>query len=65
VGRNFRLVSYAFPECSHAAYYPETNPLVPLYPLVEGGFDSYSPFYLQLEFAETYTNESFATPCIS
>jgi anaerobic selenocysteine-containing dehydrogenase len=28
--RNFRLVPYSFPELSCAAYYPETNPLVPL-----------------------------------
>jgi molybdopterin-dependent oxidoreductase alpha subunit len=28
--RNFRLVPYSFPERSCAAYYPETNPLVPL-----------------------------------
>ena len=27
----FRLVPYAFPDGSCAAYYPETNPLVPLY----------------------------------
>ena len=31
VVRNFRLVPYAFPAGSCAAYYPETNPLVPLY----------------------------------
>jgi anaerobic selenocysteine-containing dehydrogenase len=31
VVRNFRLVPYAFPTGSCAAYYPETNPLVPLY----------------------------------
>jgi len=30
VVRNFRLVPYAFPAGSCAAYYPETNPLVPL-----------------------------------
>src|SRR6266851_2564706 len=29
--RNFLLVPYAFPAGSCAAYYPETNPLVPLY----------------------------------
>ena len=29
--RAFRVVPYAFPEGSCAAYYPETNPLVPLY----------------------------------
>ncbi|MEW6254662.1 MAG: FdhF/YdeP family oxidoreductase [Pseudomonadota bacterium] len=29
--RGFRVVPYAFPEGSCAAYYPETNPLVPLY----------------------------------
>ena len=29
--RNFMLVPYAFPAGSCAAYYPETNPLVPLY----------------------------------
>jgi anaerobic selenocysteine-containing dehydrogenase len=28
--RNFRLVPYPFPARSCAAYYPETNPLVPL-----------------------------------
>lgn len=28
--RNFKLVPYAFPARSCAAYYPETNPLVPL-----------------------------------
>lgn len=28
--RNFRLVPYAFPERSCAAYYPETNRLVAL-----------------------------------
>ena len=28
---NFRLVSYSFPDGCCAAYYPETNPLVPLY----------------------------------
>ena len=31
VVRNFLLVPYAFPDGSCAAYYPETNPLVPLY----------------------------------
>jgi anaerobic selenocysteine-containing dehydrogenase len=31
VMRNFLLVPYAFPPGSCAAYYPETNPLVPLY----------------------------------
>ena len=31
VVRNFLLVPYAFPDESCAAYYPETNPLVPLY----------------------------------
>ena len=29
--RNFRVVSYSFPDGCCAAYYPETNPLVPLY----------------------------------
>jgi molybdopterin-dependent oxidoreductase alpha subunit len=29
--RNFRVVPYGFPNGSCAAYYPETNPLVPLY----------------------------------
>lgn len=29
--RNFRVVAYSFPDGSCAAYYPETNPLVPLY----------------------------------
>ena len=29
--RDFQLVEYAFPDGSCAAYYPETNPLVPLY----------------------------------
>lgn len=29
--RNFRLIPYAFPAGSCAAYYPEVNPLVPLY----------------------------------
>jgi anaerobic selenocysteine-containing dehydrogenase len=29
--RNFRVVGYSFPNGSCAAYYPETNPLVPLY----------------------------------
>src|SRR6202043_2584918 len=29
--QNFRLVSYSFPDGCCAAYYPETNPLVPLY----------------------------------
>ena len=29
--RDFRVVPYAFPDGSCAAYYPETNPLVPLY----------------------------------
>jgi molybdopterin-dependent oxidoreductase alpha subunit len=29
--RGFRVVPYAFPAGSCAAYYPETNPLVPLY----------------------------------
>ena len=28
--KNFRVVAYAFPDGSCAAYYPETNPLVPL-----------------------------------
>jgi molybdopterin-dependent oxidoreductase alpha subunit len=28
---NFRLVGYSFPDGCCAAYYPETNPLVPLY----------------------------------
>jgi molybdopterin-dependent oxidoreductase alpha subunit len=31
VVRNFRLVEYKFPDGCCAAYYPETNPLVPLY----------------------------------
>jgi anaerobic selenocysteine-containing dehydrogenase len=29
--RNFRVVAYSFPTGCCAAYYPETNPLVPLY----------------------------------
>lgn len=29
--RGFKVVPYAFPDASCAAYYPETNPLVPLY----------------------------------
>lgn len=29
--RNFRVVNYSFPTGCCAAYYPETNPLVPLY----------------------------------
>jgi molybdopterin-dependent oxidoreductase alpha subunit len=29
--RGFRVVSYSFPDGGCAAYYPETNPLVPLY----------------------------------
>ncbi len=29
--RDFRVVPYAFPDGGCAAYYPETNPLVPLY----------------------------------
>jgi anaerobic selenocysteine-containing dehydrogenase len=29
--RNFRVVNYSFPDGCCAAYYPETNPLVPLY----------------------------------
>jgi molybdopterin-dependent oxidoreductase alpha subunit len=29
--RNFRVVGYSFPNGGCAAYYPETNPLVPLY----------------------------------
>jgi anaerobic selenocysteine-containing dehydrogenase len=29
--REFRIVPYAFPDGCCAAYYPETNPLVPLY----------------------------------
>jgi molybdopterin-dependent oxidoreductase alpha subunit len=29
--RNFRVVSYSLPDGCCAAYYPETNPLVPLY----------------------------------
>ena len=29
--RGFKVVPYAFPDQSCAAYYPETNPLVPLY----------------------------------
>jgi anaerobic selenocysteine-containing dehydrogenase len=29
--RNFRVVGYSFPIGCCAAYYPETNPLVPLY----------------------------------
>jgi anaerobic selenocysteine-containing dehydrogenase len=28
---SFRVVSYSFPDGCCAAYYPETNPLVPLY----------------------------------
>jgi len=31
VVRNFRVVSYSFPTGCCAAYYPEANPLVPLY----------------------------------
>ncbi len=42
VVRNFELVPYAFPDRSCAAYYPETNPLVPL-----GAYDpmSFTPSY--------------------
>ena len=29
--RDFRVVGYSFPDGCCAAYYPETNPLVPLY----------------------------------
>ncbi|WP_428031691.1 FdhF/YdeP family oxidoreductase [Ancylobacter sp.] len=29
--RGFKVVPYSFPDASCAAYYPETNPLVPLY----------------------------------
>ena len=29
--KNFRVVAYSFPNGCCAAYYPETNPLVPLY----------------------------------
>jgi molybdopterin-dependent oxidoreductase alpha subunit len=29
--RNFRVIGYSFPDGCCAAYYPETNPLVPLY----------------------------------
>jgi anaerobic selenocysteine-containing dehydrogenase len=29
--RDFRVVGYSFPNGCCAAYYPETNPLVPLY----------------------------------
>ena len=29
--RGFKVVPYAFPDGCCAAYYPETNPLVPLY----------------------------------
>ena len=29
--RNFRVVGYSFPTAAARAYYPETNPLVPLY----------------------------------
>jgi molybdopterin-dependent oxidoreductase alpha subunit len=29
--RNFRVIAYSFPSGCCAAYYPETNPLVPLY----------------------------------
>lgn len=29
--RSFRVVGYSFPDGCCAAYYPETNPLVPLY----------------------------------
>jgi anaerobic selenocysteine-containing dehydrogenase len=38
VVRNFRLVPYEFPAGSCAAYYPETNPLVPLYAYDEMSF---------------------------
>jgi molybdopterin-dependent oxidoreductase alpha subunit len=31
VVRNFKVVAYAFPDGSCAAYYPEANPLAPLY----------------------------------
>jgi anaerobic selenocysteine-containing dehydrogenase len=31
VVRSFKVVPYAFPDGCCAAYYPETNPLVPLY----------------------------------
>jgi molybdopterin-dependent oxidoreductase alpha subunit len=31
VVRNFRVVGYSFPDGCCAAYYPETNPLMPLY----------------------------------
>ncbi|WP_246820721.1 molybdopterin-dependent oxidoreductase [Bradyrhizobium iriomotense] len=31
IARNFRVVVYSFPTGCCAAYYPETNPLVPLY----------------------------------
>ncbi len=31
VVRNFRVIGYSFPDGCCAAYYPETNPLIPLY----------------------------------
>ena len=34
--RNFRIVGYDTPRGSAAAYYPETNPLVPLDSTAEG-----------------------------
>ncbi|MCK0206831.1 FdhF/YdeP family oxidoreductase [Starkeya koreensis] len=42
VVRGFRVVSHAFPEGSCAAYYPEVNPLVPLY---AHDPDSFTPSY--------------------
>ena len=34
--RNFRVVGYSFPSGCCAAYYPETNPLVPLSSVADG-----------------------------
>lgn len=57
--RNFRLVAYAFPERSCAAYYPETNPLVPLQAYDPMSFTpSYKGIPIRLERAQSEMAEA-------
>ena len=61
VVRNFRVVGLCVPERSCAAYYPETNPLVPLYahdPI------SFTPSYkgIPIRLVRSSTSDAANTP---
>ena len=57
--RNFRVVGYSFPNGSCAAYYPETNPLVPLYARAPLSFTpSYKGIPIRLERSAVSSGEA-------